>query len=85
MTDGPCWRLGDRFCASLANGRKRCPKGTCWLEQARQERLDLDEHATKVEAGLGAWRHPDDADTWVDDLLAERRAEVADEADDKED
>jgi len=29
----PCWELGvgARFCASLANGRTRCKKGTCSL------------------------------------------------------
>jgi hypothetical protein len=35
----PCWEVSERwprFCASLANGRKRCRKGTCFLQDAKR-------------------------------------------------
>jgi hypothetical protein len=34
----PCWEVSDRwptFCASLANGRGRCRKGTCLLHDGQ--------------------------------------------------
>lgn len=37
----PCWEVSERwpkFCASLANGRKRCRKGTCYLVEIRRSR-----------------------------------------------
>ena len=44
-SDRPCWALVERFpkfCASLANGHGRCRKGTCFVLEARQGRLQID-------------------------------------------
>jgi len=36
----PCWEVDERwpkFCASLANGRKRCKKGACFLVEQEKK------------------------------------------------
>lgn len=38
----PCWEIDPRwpkFCAALANGRKRCRKGTCFLMEQEADQF----------------------------------------------
>jgi hypothetical protein len=35
----PCWQLQAGFCASRANGRPRCRKGSCWLAENENPRI----------------------------------------------
>lgn len=39
-----CREISERFCASLANGHPRCPKGTCANDEPEPESADAPAH-----------------------------------------
>lgn len=37
-----CEQIAPKFCASLANGRPRCARGTCYLDETRDPGAEQD-------------------------------------------